>query len=121
MTGYNNYYEFGTGKDDPARNVTRSTSRPWKVEVAGEVKRPAVYDFDELLKPFTPAERVYRMRCVEGWSMVVPWLGIPLGAVIDRLEPTSKARCEGPGQACRLVLEHNCTTEAQRGDESLMV
>ncbi len=92
VTGYNNYYEFGTGKDDPARNATRFRSRPWKVEVAGEVKRPAVYDFDELLKPFTPAERVYRMRCVEGWSMVVPWLGIPLDAVIDRLEPTSKAK-----------------------------
>ena len=92
VTGYNNYYEFGTGKDDPARNATRLRTRPWKVEVAGEVKRPAVYDFDELLKPFTPAERVYRMRCVEGWSMVVPWLGIPLGAVIDRLEPTSKAK-----------------------------
>jgi sulfoxide reductase catalytic subunit YedY len=62
------------------------------VEVAGEVKRPAVYDFDELLKPFTPAERVYRMQCVEGWSVVVPWVGIALGTVIDRLEPTSLAR-----------------------------
>ena len=92
VTGYNNYYEFGTGKDDPARNATRFRSRPWKVEVAGEVKSPAVYDLDELLKPFTPAERVYRMRCVEGWSMVVPWLGISLGALIDRLEPTSKAK-----------------------------
>jgi methionine sulfoxide reductase catalytic subunit len=91
VTGYNNYYEFGTGKDDPARNATRFRTRPWKVEVAGEVKRPAVYDFDDLLKPFSPAERVYRMRCVEGWSMVVPWLGIPLGALIDRLEPTSNA------------------------------
>ena len=92
VTGYNNYYEFGTGKDDPARNAGRLKTRPWKVEVAGEVKRPAVYDLDELLKPFTPEERVYRMRCVEGWSMVIPWLGVPLRGIIDRLEPTSKAK-----------------------------
>jgi sulfoxide reductase catalytic subunit YedY len=92
VTGYNNYYEFGTGKDDPARNATKFRTRPWKVEVAGEVKRPAVYDFDELLKPFTPVERVYRLRCVEGWSMVVPWLGVPLRDILDRLEPTSKAK-----------------------------
>ena len=92
VTGYNNYYEFGTGKDDPARNATRFRTRPWKVEVAGEVKRPAVYDLDELLKPFTPVERVYRLRCVEGWSMVIPWLGVSLANIIDRLEPTSKAK-----------------------------
>jgi methionine sulfoxide reductase catalytic subunit len=92
VTGYNNYYEFGTDKGDPAENAKRFRTRPWKIEVAGEVKRPAVYDFDDFLNPFTPAERVYRHRCVEAWSMVVPWLGIPLGAVIDRLEPTSKAK-----------------------------
>jgi sulfoxide reductase catalytic subunit YedY len=92
VTGYNNYYEFGTDKGDPAKNSTHFRSRPWKVEVAGEVKQPAVYDFDELLKPFTPVERVYRHRCVEAWSMVVPWLGIPLAGLIDRLEPTSKAK-----------------------------
>jgi methionine sulfoxide reductase catalytic subunit len=92
VTGYNNYYEFGTDKGDPAKNATHFKTRPWKVEVAGEVKRPAVYDFDELLKPFTPVERVYRHRCVEAWSMVVPWLGIPLAGIVDRLEPTSKAK-----------------------------
>ena len=92
VTGYNNFYEFGTGKDDPAANAGRLHTRPWKVEVAGEVKRPAMYDLDELLKPFTPVERIYRMRCVEGWSMVIPWLGIPLGGIIDRLEPTTKAK-----------------------------
>ena len=92
VTGYNNYYEFGTGKDDPAANAGTLRTKPWKVEVAGEVKRPAIYDFDDLFKPFTPVERVYRMRCVEGWSMVIPWLGIPLGQLIDRLEPTSKAK-----------------------------
>ena len=92
VTGYNNYYEFGTDKDDPARHAGGLKTRPWKVEVAGEVKRPAVYDLDELLKPYTPVERVYRLRCVEAWSMVVPWLGIPLAQIIDRLEPTSKAK-----------------------------
>ena len=92
VTGYNNYYEFGTGKDDPARNAGALRTKPWKVEIAGEVKRPAVYDLDDLLKPFTPVERIYRMRCVEGWSMVIPWSGVPLGQIIDRLEPTSKAK-----------------------------
>jgi len=92
VTGYNNYYEFGTGKDDPARQAGGLRTKPWKVDIAGEVKRPAVYDLGDLLKPFTPVERVYRMRCVEGWSMVIPWLGIPLGGIIDRLEPTSKAK-----------------------------
>jgi sulfoxide reductase catalytic subunit YedY len=92
ITGYNNYYEFGTDKGDPKQNATRFRTRPWKVEVAGEVKRPAVYDVDELLKPFTPVERVYRHRCVEAWSMVVPWLGMPLAGIIDRLEPTSTAK-----------------------------
>jgi sulfoxide reductase catalytic subunit YedY len=92
VTGYNNYYEFGSDKGDPAKNAGNFKTRPWKIEVAGEVKQPAVYDFDELLKPFTPVERVYRHRCVEAWSMVVPWLGIPLAGIIDRLEPSSKAK-----------------------------
>jgi sulfoxide reductase catalytic subunit YedY len=92
ITGYNNFYEFGTDKGDPKANAARFRSRPWKVEIAGEVKRPASYDLDELLKPFTPVERVYRLRCVEGWSMVIPWLGIPLKDIVDRLEPTSKAK-----------------------------
>ena len=92
VTGYNNYYEFGSGKDDPARHAPRLRVKPWKMEVAGEVKGPAVYDIDELLRGFTPEERIYRLRCVEGWSMVIPWLGIPLGKIIDRLEPTSRAK-----------------------------
>jgi sulfoxide reductase catalytic subunit YedY len=92
ITGYNNYYEFGTGKDDPSRNAGRLKTRPWKIEVAGEVKRPATYDLDDFLKPYTPIERVYRLRCVEAWSMVIPWLGIPLRDIIDRMEPTSKAK-----------------------------
>jgi methionine sulfoxide reductase catalytic subunit len=92
ITGYNNYYEFGTDKGDPKANATHFRTKPWKIEVAGEVKRPATYDLDDFLRPFTPAERVYRLRCVEAWSMVIPWLGIPLKDVIDRLEPTSNAK-----------------------------
>jgi sulfoxide reductase catalytic subunit YedY len=92
VTGYNNYYEFGTDKGDPKKNATHFRTRPWKIEVAGEVKRPAIYDLDEFLKPYTPVERIYRLRCVEAWSMVIPWLGIPLRDIIDRLEPTSKAK-----------------------------
>ena len=92
VTGYNNFYEFGTDKSDPAKYATGFRTRPWKVEVAGEVARPAEYDIDDLLRGFAPEERVYRHRCVEGWSMVVPWLGIPLARVIDKLQPTGKAR-----------------------------
>jgi sulfoxide reductase catalytic subunit YedY len=92
VTGYNNYYEFGTGKSDPAEHAGSLRTRPWTVEVTGEVASPAQYDLDDLLRGLTPEERVYRHRCVEGWSMVVPWLGIPLVKVLDRLQPTGKAR-----------------------------
>jgi sulfoxide reductase catalytic subunit YedY len=92
VTGYNNFYEFGTDKGDPKANATHFRTQPWKVEVAGEVNKPASYDLDDLLKGFTPVERVYRHRCVEAWSMVVPWLGIPLAGIIDKLGPTSKAK-----------------------------
>jgi methionine sulfoxide reductase catalytic subunit len=92
VTGYNNFYEFGTDKGDPKANATHFRTQPWKVEVGGEVNKPASYDLDDLLKGFTPVERVYRHRCVEAWSMVVPWLGIPLGGIIDKLGPSSKAK-----------------------------
>jgi sulfoxide reductase catalytic subunit YedY len=92
ITNYNNFYEFGTGKDDPAANAKNFKTRPWKVEVVGEVKRPAVYDFDDLIKGFPLEERVYRHRCVEAWSMVIPWQGFPLASLVKRLEPTSRAR-----------------------------
>ena len=92
VTGYNNFYEFGTGKEDPARNAHTLVTRPWTVEVDGEVDRPAVYDLDDLLAPHAAEDRIYRLRCVEAWSMVIPWTGVPLGDVIRRLEPTSKAR-----------------------------
>lgn len=92
VTGYNNFYEFGTGKEDPARNAHTLVARPWTVSVEGEVKRPAVYDLDVLLAPHGVEERVYRLRCVEAWSMVIPWSGVALGDVIRRLEPTSRAK-----------------------------
>ena len=92
VTTYNNFYEFGTGKDDPARNAQDFQTRPWTVTVEGEVGKPGVYDIDDLLGRHTPEERIYRLRCVEGWSMVIPWLAIPLGEMIARFEPTSRAK-----------------------------
>jgi methionine sulfoxide reductase catalytic subunit len=92
VTRYNNFYEFGTGKEDPARNARDFRVRPWTVEIDGHVRRPARYDLDDLLRPHTMQERVYRLRCVEAWSMVIPWLGFPLADLIRRVEPTSRAR-----------------------------
>ena len=91
-TTYNNYYEFGVEKDEPARNAHTLQARPWTISVEGEVARPQVIDIDTLLQWFTPEQRVYRMRCVEAWSMVIPWLGFPLADLIERLEPTGNAR-----------------------------
>ena len=92
VTSYNNFYEFGTGKADPARNAGEFRTRPWTVKVEGEVGKPGLYELDDLLRPHTPEERVYRLRCVEGWSMVIPWLTFPLGDMIKRFEPTSRAK-----------------------------
>ena len=92
VTGYNNFYEFGSDKRDPVKNAGRLKTRPWSVAVEGEVRRPAVYNLEDLIKPHALEERVYRLRCVEAWSMVIPWVGIPLGDVIKRLEPTSRAK-----------------------------
>ncbi|HZH02154.1 MAG TPA: protein-methionine-sulfoxide reductase catalytic subunit MsrP, partial [Myxococcaceae bacterium] len=92
VTTYNNYYELGTDKSDPAQNGGLLKTRPWTVSIEGEVKKPQTVDIDALLKAFPLEERVYRMRCVEAWSMVIPWLGFPLGALLYRAEPTSKAR-----------------------------
>ena len=92
VTSYNNFYEFGTGKDDPAENAKGFETRPWSVAVEGEVGKPGLYDFEDLIRPHRLEERVYRLRCVEAWSMVVPWVGIPLAEVVKRLEPTSRAK-----------------------------
>jgi sulfoxide reductase catalytic subunit YedY len=92
VTGYNNFYEFGTEKDDPAKNAGSLRPRPWSVAIEGEVKRPQTVDVDALLRWFPLEERIYRMRCVEAWSMVIPWVGLPLGDLVRRLEPTSRAK-----------------------------
>ncbi len=92
ITTYNNFYEFGVGKEDPAKYARTLRSRPWTVEVTGEVHRPRVYDIDELLRLFPLEERIYRLRCVEAWSMVIPWEGFPLASLLKRVEPTSHAR-----------------------------
>jgi methionine sulfoxide reductase catalytic subunit len=92
VTSYNNFYEFGTGKDDPKHNAGTLRPKPWTVRVEGEVARPADYALEDFLKPHRQQERVYRLRCVEGWSMVIPWLGFPLAELLRRVQPTSKAR-----------------------------
>ncbi|MGN6651395.1 protein-methionine-sulfoxide reductase catalytic subunit MsrP [Trinickia sp.] len=92
ITTYNNFYEFGTGKNDPSQNAGTLRPHPWRVSVEGEIKHPKVYDIDELLKLAPLEERVYRHRCVEGWSMVIPWIGYPLAELIKRAEPTGNAK-----------------------------
>lgn len=92
VTTYNNFYEFGTGKGDPVRFAHRMATKPWSVTVEGAVANPGVYDFEDLIRPHQLLERVYRLRCVEGWSMVVPWVGVPLKDIISRLEPTLDAK-----------------------------
>ena len=90
--GYNNFYEFGLDKDDPARTAHTLKTRPWTVSIEGEVKKPMTLDIDTLLKLAPLEERVYRLRCVEGWSMVIPWIGYSLSALIKKVEPTSNAK-----------------------------
>ena len=93
ITGYNNFYEFGVNKEDPAANAGKLRTNPWMVSIEGHVKGPKKYDVDSIIKMHPSLEeRVYRLRCVEAWSMVIPWIGIPLNSVIKAVEPTSKAR-----------------------------
>ena len=92
VTSYNNFYEFGVDKEEPAKRSRAFRTRPWSVAVEGEVGRPLTLDVDELLRAFPLQERVYRMRCVEAWSMVIPWIGFPLGDLLKRAEPTARAR-----------------------------
>jgi sulfoxide reductase catalytic subunit YedY len=92
ITSYNNFYEFGTDKADPKRYAGKLTTRPWTVKIDGLVDKPGDYDYDDLVKPARLEERIYRMRCVEGWSMVIPWIGFPLSEVLKRVEPKSNAR-----------------------------
>ena len=92
ITTYNNFYEFGTDKGDPSRAAKTLRTSPWSVAVDGECAKPGTLGLEDLLRGLAPQERIYRLRCVEGWSMVIPWLGVPLGEVLRRFEPTSKAR-----------------------------
>ncbi len=128
ITSYNNFYEFGTEKEDPARHAGQLRTSPWTVRVEGHIGvREADYALEDILAPHALEERVYRLRCVEAWSMVVPWVGFPLGDLIRRFEPTSRARfvrfetlfrpSEMPGQR-RPILQWPYV-EALRMDEAL--
>jgi len=113
ITTYNNFYEFGTGKADPARNSGDFQPHPWTVEVAGEVGKPGRYALEDLIRPAEVEDRIYRLRCVEAWSMVIPWRGIPFRNLLSRVEPTANAKFvafetvyrpeEMPGQRRRVL------------------
>ncbi len=92
VTSYNNYYEFGTGKSDPAENSQAFESRPWHVVVDGECEEPGEIDIEDILTGITQEERIYRLRCVEAWSMVIPWVGFPLATLLKRFKPTANAK-----------------------------
>ena len=92
ITNYNNFYEFGTKKEDPAKYSKNFIPTPWSVIVEGLVKKPATYYLEDILKDITLEDRVYRLRCVEGWSMVIPWQGFPLSKLIDKVEPYNDAK-----------------------------
>jgi sulfoxide reductase catalytic subunit YedY len=127
VTSYNNFYEFGTDKYSPARKAGSLTTDPWSLSIEGEVARPGTYTLEDILKPHPLEERIYRLRCVERWSMVVPWIGFPLADLIKRFEPTSKARYvefttlyrpeEMPGQKRRVL--HWPYVEGLRMDEAM--
>jgi methionine sulfoxide reductase catalytic subunit len=92
ITTYNNFYEFGTGKDEPAQNAGNFKTKPWTVKVDGLVKKPADYHLEDLLKGLKLEDRVYRFRCVEAWSMVIPWQGVTLASLINKVEPLPSAK-----------------------------
>jgi sulfoxide reductase catalytic subunit YedY len=92
ITSYNNFYEFGTDKGDPVKYAHELSTDPWSVKVSGEAKKTGEFAYEDIIKGLTAEERVYRFRCVEAWSMVVPWMGIPLKAILDQFEPTGDAR-----------------------------
>jgi sulfoxide reductase catalytic subunit YedY len=92
VTNYNNFYELGLDKTDPAANAGKLKTAPWSVAIEGEVAKPGVFTLEDILKPHALEERIYRLRCVEAWSMVIPWIGFPLKDLLARFEPTSKAK-----------------------------
>lgn len=129
ITTYNNFYEFATNKTYPAQMATKfpDKSKPWRVVIDGECDKPGEYDYDDLIRPFSLEERIYNFRCVEGWSMVIPWVGFPLAALIKRAQPNSRAKFvefttlydpeQMPGQK-RAVLDWPYT-EGLRIDEAM--
>jgi len=129
VTHYNNFYEFGTDKGDPAENGDHFKPAPWSVVIEGEVERPGTYALEDLLKGVELEERIYRLRCVEAWSMVIPWIGFPLSTLLKRVGPTSKAKYvafisvkrpeEMPGQRSRTGLIDWPYTEGLRMDEAM--
>jgi methionine sulfoxide reductase catalytic subunit len=129
VTTYNNFYEFGTDKGDPAENARNFRVDPWQVEIAGEAEITGKFGLEDMLKPHDIEERIYRMRCVEAWSMVVPWNGFPLVDLIKRFKPTSKARFvrfetlvdaeQMPGQRSRFTAIDYPYVEGLRMDEAL--
>jgi sulfoxide reductase catalytic subunit YedY len=129
VVSFNNFYEFGTDKEDPSRRAQSFKVDPWSVEIAGEVDRPGVYHLEDLLKPHMLEERIYRLRCVERWSMVIPWIGFSLGDLIKSVSPTSKAKYvafetlvdpeQMPGQASRFSIINWPYVEGLRIDEAM--
>jgi len=129
ITNYNNFYEFGAAKDDPARYAGKLKIRPWTVKVEGLVKKPADYAIDDLINMNQLEDRVYRHRCVEAWSMVIPWVGFPLAALLKKIEPTSTAAfvefttlmrpSEMPGQAGYMASLPYPYVEGLRLDEAM--
>ena len=127
ITGYNNFYEFGIDKTDPAANAGALRTRPWSVAIAGEAAVTGSFAIEDILKPHPLEERIYRHRCVEGWSMVIPWVGFPLAELLKRFQPTSRAKFvefttlldpkQMPGQR-RAVLDWPYV-EALRIDEAM--
>lgn len=129
VTRYNNYYEFGTGKEDPAQNAASLKTDPWSIAVDGECDRPGIYSLEDILKPHALEERIYRLRCVEAWSMVVPWIGFPLGDLLKRFQPNSRAKYvrfetlvapdQMPGQRSRFSTIDWPYREGLRMDEAM--
>lgn len=127
ITTYNNFYEFGTSKTDPAKNAVNFVARPWSITVEGEADKTGVFDLDDFIKPYQLEERIYRLRCVEGWSMVIPWVGFSLAEMIKQFKPTSRAKYiefttlydpqRMPGQKRRVL--HWPYTEGLRIDEAM--
>ncbi|MBR9829289.1 MAG: protein-methionine-sulfoxide reductase catalytic subunit MsrP [Oceanospirillales bacterium] len=129
VTGYNNFYEFGLGKDDPKAYAQNFKTDPWSVEISGEVHKPGTYQLEDILKGVDLEERIYRLRCVEAWSMVIPWVGFPLASLLKRFEPTGNARYvefttlhdpkQMPGQRSRFGTIDWPYVEGLRMDEAM--